>query len=62
MTQLRRTGGGQAVRRAVRQVHVVVRVLGRQRDSVRVCEHVVVRASGQAAEVAHESRDEIRLG
>ena len=48
--------------RAVRQVRVVVRASGRQRGSVRVRERVVVRASGQAAEAARKSRDEIRLG
>ena len=51
-----------AVRRAVRQVRVVVRASGRQRGSVRVRERVVVRASGQAAEAARKSRDKIRLG
>ena len=40
---------------------------GRQQDGtvrgcVRVCERVVVSASGQAGEAAHKSRDEIRLG
>ena len=48
-------------------VRVVVRASGRQRGSVvrgsvRVCERVVVSASGQAAEAARISRDEIRLG
>ena len=57
MMQLRRAGGGQAVC----QVGVVVRASGRQRGSVRVSERVVVRASGQAAEAARKSRDEIRL-
>ena len=46
----------------MRQVFVGVRASGRQRGSVRVCERVVVRASGQAAEAARISRDEIRLG
>ena len=49
------------------RVRVVVRAAGRQRGSavrgsVRVCERVVVSASGQAAEAARKSRDEIRLG
>ena len=48
-------------------VHVVVRASGRQRGSavrgsVRVRERVIVSASGQAAEAARKSRDEIRLG
>ena len=48
-------------------VRVIVRVSGRQRGravrgSVRVREHVVVSASGQAAGAARKSRDEIRLG
>ena len=42
-------------------VRVIVRVLGRQRGSIRVCERVIVRASGQAAEAVRKSRDEIRL-
>ena len=49
------------------RVRVVVRASGRQRGcvmrgSVRVCERVVVSASGQAAKAARKSRDEIRLG
>ena len=49
------------------RVRVVVRASGRQRGStvrgsVRVRERVVVSASGQAAEAARKSRDEIRLG
>ena len=49
------------------RVHVIVRASGRQRGSavhgsVRVCERVVVSASGQAARAARKSRDEIRLG
>ena len=44
------------------RVRVVVRASGRQQGSVRVCERVVVSASGQAAEAARISRDEIRLG
>ena len=49
------------------RVRVVVRASGRQRGSavrgsVWVCERVVVSASGQAAEAACKSRDEIRLG
>ena len=49
------------------RVRVVVRASGRQRGwvmhgSVRVCECVVVSASGQAAKAARKSRDEIRLG
>ena len=49
------------------RVRVVVRAPGRQRGgtvrgSVQVREHVVVSASGQAAEAARKSRDEIRLG
>ena len=49
------------------RVRVVVRTSGRQRGSVvrgsvRVRERVVVSASGQAAEAACKSRDEIRLG
>ena len=48
-------------------VRVVIRASGRQRGSavrgsVRVREHVVVSASGQAARAARKSRDEIRLG
>ena len=49
------------------RVRVVVRASGRQRGSVvrgsvRVHERVVVSVSGQAAEAACKSRDEIRLG
>ena len=66
-------GGQEAGGRCVGQsggrvrVRVVVRASGRQRGSavhgsVRVCERVVVSASGQAAKAARKSRDEIRLG
>ena len=60
----RRAGGASGGRVRVR---VVVRAAGRQRGSavrgsVRVRERVVVSASGQAAEAARKSRDEIRLG
>ena len=49
------------------RVRVVIRASGRQcgcvmRGSIRVCERVVVSASGQAAKVVRKSRDEIRLG
>ena len=49
------------------RVRVVVRASGRQRGcvmrgSIRVCERVVVSASGQAAKGARKSRDKIRLG
>ena len=49
------------------RVRVVVRASGRQRGSVmrgsvRVCERVVISASGQAEEAVRISRDEIRLG
>ena len=49
------------------RMRVVVRASGSQRGcimrgSVRVCERVVVSASGQAAKAARKSRDEIRLG
>ena len=59
-----RAGGAAGGRVSVR---VVVRASGRQRGStvrgsVRVREHVVVSASGQAVEAACKSRDEIRLG
>ena len=57
--------GGESGRRV--HVRVVVRASGRQRGSVvrgsvRVCEHVVVSVSGQAAKAVRKSRDEIRLG
>ena len=60
-------GAGRVVQRAVGCVHVIVRASGRQwgstvHDSVRVRERIVVSASGQAAEAARKSRDEIRLG
>ena len=58
-----------AVRHAVRWAVwcVCASLLGRRagstvRGSVRVRERVVVSASGQAAEAARKSRDEIRLG
>ena len=58
-----------AVRRVVRWAVgcVCASSLGRRagsavRGSIRVRERVVIRASGQAAEAACKSRDEIRLG
>ena len=67
MTRLRRADGGQAGGAVCGRVRVVVWASGRQRGStvrgsVRVRERVVVSASGQAAEAARKSRDEIRLG
>ena len=67
MTRLQRADGGWVVQWVVGCVRVVVRASGRQwgstvRDSVQVRERIVVSASGQAAEAARTSRDEIRLG
>ena len=67
MTRLQRADGGRVVQRAVGYVLIVIRASGRQqgsmvRDSVWVHERILVSASGQAAEAACKSRDEIRLG
>ena len=67
MTRLQRADGGWVVQWVVRCVRVVVRASGRQwgstvHDSVRVRESIILSASGQAAEAARKSRDEIRLG
>ena len=60
----RRQAGGASGGRV--RVRVFVRVSGRQwgsavHGSVRVCERIIVSASGQAAGAVRKSRDEIRL-